>query len=198
MPNLLIGVTGSVAAVKLPILVQRLISLDKGIAIRVIVTKSACHFVDLNQIRGQGIDVFTDENEWSEWKSLSDPVLHIELRKWADVMLIAPLDANTMAKMASGICDNLLTCVVRAWDLNRPLIYCPAMNTLMWDHPLTARHRTALSEFGYREIEPVVKKLACGDFGAGAMAEVETIVQTVVSLITGESFASDSFSNLYA
>lgn len=62
------------------------------------------------------IEVFTDENEWSTWQKRGDPVLHIELRKWADMILIAPLSANTMAKIVNGICDNLLTCVMRAWD----------------------------------------------------------------------------------
>lgn len=107
-------------------------------------------------------------------------MLHIELRKWADVFVIAPLDANTMAKMASGLCDNLLTCVVRAWDSKRPLIYCPAMNTFMWDHPLTSSHISALKDFGYIQVPPVSKLLACGDQGVGAMAAVDDIIKTVI------------------
>uniref|UniRef100_A0A0B6ZDI2 Flavoprotein domain-containing protein n=1 Tax=Arion vulgaris TaxID=1028688 RepID=A0A0B6ZDI2_9EUPU len=68
----------------------------------------------------------TDTDEWEAWSSIQDPVLHIELRKWADIMLIAPLDANTLAKIATGLCDNLLTCVARAWDPQRALLFAPA------------------------------------------------------------------------
>ncbi|XP_023666962.1 phosphopantothenoylcysteine decarboxylase isoform X3 [Paramormyrops kingsleyae] len=113
------------------------------------------------------------------WTQRSDPVLHIELRRWADLMLIAPLDANTLAKIAGGICDNLLTCVVRAWDLCRPLLFCPAMNTAMWEHPITARQLDMLKDFGYVEVPCIVKKLVCGDEGKGAMAEVSTIIDAV-------------------
>lgn len=63
-----------------------------------------------------------DEDEWHAWKAIGDPVLHIDLRRWADLMVIAPLSANTLAKLAGGLCDNLLTCVVRAWDFDKPLL----------------------------------------------------------------------------
>src|SRR5436189_194001 len=74
-----------------------------------------------------------------------DPVLHIELRRWADLFLIAPLDANTLAKLASGLADNCLTCVWRAWHPARPVVLAPAMNTLMWEHPLTRQHLRQLT-----------------------------------------------------
>lgn len=63
-----------------------------------------------------------DEEEWHEWQKKGDPVLHIELRKWADLLIVAPLSANTLAKLAQGLCDNCLTSVVRAWDWNKPLL----------------------------------------------------------------------------
>ena len=72
-------------------------------------------------------------------------MLHIELRRWADLLLIAPLDANTLAKLAAGLADNCLTCVWRAWDPARPVVLAPAMNTLMWQHPLTARRLRQLA-----------------------------------------------------
>uniref|UniRef100_A0A8C4SR31 Phosphopantothenoylcysteine decarboxylase n=1 Tax=Erpetoichthys calabaricus TaxID=27687 RepID=A0A8C4SR31_ERPCA len=143
--RVLLGVTGSVAALKVPELVGRLLELP------------------------------------GMWRQRSDPVLHIELRRWADLLLIAPLDANTLGKLASGICDNLLTCVVRAWDRRKPLLICPAMNTAMWEHPLTCRQLGTLKEFGYVEIPCIAKKLVCGDEGMGAMAEVCTIVEAVES-----------------
>uniref|UniRef100_A0A672V1W6 Phosphopantothenoylcysteine decarboxylase n=1 Tax=Strigops habroptila TaxID=2489341 RepID=A0A672V1W6_STRHB len=145
--HVLVGVTGSVAALKLPLLVAELLKIT-------------------------GL-----------WQGRSDPVLHIELRRWADLMLVAPLDANTLAKLANGICDNLLTCVIRAWDLSKPLFFCPAMNTAMWEHPLTAQHVEQLKGFGYTEIPCVVKKLVCGDEGRGAMAEVWTIVESVKRIL---------------
>src|SRR6185295_16400642 len=76
---------------------------------------------------------------------MGQPVVHIELRRWADLFLIAPLDANTLAKLAAGLADNCLTCVWRAWDPARPIVLAPAMNTLMWEHPLTARHLRQLA-----------------------------------------------------
>ncbi|XP_074863461.1 phosphopantothenoylcysteine decarboxylase isoform X4 [Carettochelys insculpta] len=99
-------------------------------------------------------------------------------------MLVAPLDANTLAKIANGICDNLLTCVIRAWDLSKPLLFCPAMNTAMWEHPITARQVKQLKDFGYTEVPCVVKKLVCGDEGPGAMAEVCTIVEKVKAILS--------------
>ena len=63
-----------------------------------------------------------DEDDWRSWKAVGDEVLHIELRRWADVLVVAPLSANTLAKVACGLCDNLLTCVVRAWDWQKPLL----------------------------------------------------------------------------
>jgi phosphopantothenoylcysteine decarboxylase len=63
-----------------------------------------------------------DEAEWHEWSKVGDPVMHIELRRWADVFIIAPLSANSLAKLANGMCDNLVTCIARAWDFKRPLL----------------------------------------------------------------------------
>ncbi|XP_045755637.1 phosphopantothenoylcysteine decarboxylase isoform X2 [Mirounga angustirostris] len=145
--HVLVGVTGSVAALKLPLLVSRLLDIP------------------------------------GMWKCRSDPVLHIDLRRWADLMLVAPLDANTLGKVASGICDNLLTCVIRAWDCRKPLLFCPAMNTVMWEHPITAQQVGQLKAFGYVEIPCVAKKLVCGDQGLGAMAEVGTIVGKVEEIL---------------
>lgn len=65
-----------------------------------------------------------DEEEWHQWQKKGDPVLHIELRKWADLLVVAPLSANTLAKLAQGLCDNCLTSVVRAWDWSKPLLVC--------------------------------------------------------------------------
>ncbi|NXK97825.1 COAC decarboxylase, partial [Formicarius rufipectus] len=158
----LVGVTGSVAALKLPLLVVELLKIP-GLEVKVVTTERAKHFYNAQEIP---VPLYSDEDEWQQlWKGRSDPVLHIELRRWADLMVVAPLDANTLAKVASGICDNLLTCVIRAWDLSKPLLFCPAMNTAMWEHPITAQQVEQLKGFGYTEIPCVVKKLVCGDEG---------------------------------
>lgn len=173
--NVLVGVTGSVAALKLPLLVSQLFEIPE-VEVRVITTENARHFYNSEEV---AVRVYSDKDEWQLWTKRSDPVLHIELRRWADLLVIAPLDANTLGKIASGICDNLLTCVVRAWDISRPLLFCPAMNTAMWKHPITAMQVASLIDFGYVEIPCITKKLVCGDEGKGAMAEVSTIVDAV-------------------
>ena len=83
---------------------------------------------------------FKDEDEWTAWTTRDDNVLHIELRKVSNILLIAPLSANTMGKLANGLCDNLLTSVSRCWDVkskSKPFIVAPAMNTMMYEHPIT-------------------------------------------------------------
>ncbi|XP_043380154.1 phosphopantothenoylcysteine decarboxylase isoform X1 [Chelonia mydas] len=200
--NVLVGVTGSVAALKLPILVSELLEIP-GLKVRVVTTERAKHFYNPQEIP---VTLYSDTDEWQGrlashscrslakcklerrrlllWKGRTDPILHIDLRRWADLMLVAPLDANTLAKIANGICDNLLTCVIRAWDMTKPLLFCPAMNTAMWEHPITAQQVEQLKDFGYMEIPCVVKRLVCGDEGRGAMAEVWTIVEKVKVILS--------------
>ncbi|XP_019687595.3 phosphopantothenoylcysteine decarboxylase isoform X2 [Felis catus] len=151
-----------------------------GLEVAVVTTERAKHFYSPQDIP---VTLYSDADEWEMWKCRSDPVLHIDLRRWADLMLVAPLDANTLGKVASGICDNLLTCVIRAWDCRKPLLFCPAMNTVMWEHPVTAQQLGLLKAFGYVEIPCVAKKLVCGDEGLGAMAEVGTIVDKVKEVL---------------
>lgn len=132
--------------------------------------------------------------EWQVWKQRGDPVLHIELRKWTQCLLIAPLGANTLAKLSNGLCDNLLTLVCRAWSMQKdtsegphkgkllaPIIMCPSMNTMMWEHPVTAQQLGVLQGWGYELVGPVSKKMMCGDVGNGAMAEVQDIVEYVLA-----------------
>lgn len=183
MVNLLIGCTGSVASLKLLELVEKLQTECSNIKIKVCVTEHSQHFFDKEKV-SEVTDIFTDADEWISWAKRGDPVLHIELAKWADIFLIAPLDANTLAKICHGICDNLLTCVVRAWQVSKPLIFCPAMNTKMFEHPLTYQQLSVLKSWGYHEIPVIEKTLICGDTGLGAMAEVTTIVTYVKSIIS--------------
>jgi phosphopantothenoylcysteine decarboxylase len=196
MANVLLGVTGSVAAVKTPELARKLE--QAGHVARIVATEPALYFFDPADLRG--IPLFRDADEWpGDRYERGGPVLHIELRRWAEVFVIAPLDANTLAKLAGGLADNCLTCVWRAWDPARPVVLAPAMNTLMWEHPLTVRHLrqvagedapAGLDAEGLMEwinrhhptlrvVPPVSKLLACGDTGVGALAAVDAIVAAV-------------------
>jgi phosphopantothenoylcysteine decarboxylase len=217
MARVLLGVTGSVAAIKTPEVFAAL--KRAGHSVQVVATHAATYFFDPARLdpldpeapaRNPDV-VHLDEDEWpgldeGRLYRRDDPVLHIELRRWAEVFLIAPLDANTLAKLACGLCDNCLTCVWRAWDTGRPAILAPAMNTLMWEHPLTARHlRQLAADAGaeppahlrlddlpgwinahcrrLRVVAPESKALACGDVGMGAMAAVERLVAMVAESV---------------
>jgi phosphopantothenoylcysteine decarboxylase len=220
MANVLLGVTGSVAAILTPDLYGRL--KQAGRQVRVVATPAALYFFDpaaldpLDPSRPERNPevVVLDEDEWPgraegrRWQR-GDPVLHIRLRRWADLLLIAPLDANTLAKLANGLADNCLSCVWRAWDPARPVVLAPAMNTLMWEHPLTGRHLRQLAadagagavppEFDLnavmrrinencprlRVVPPQVKLLADGDYGMGGLAPLEEITLAVEALLPG-------------
>ncbi|WFD20243.1 phosphopantothenoylcysteine decarboxylase [Malassezia caprae] len=123
--------------------------------------------------------VWRDADEWAAWTKVGDPVLHIELRRWADVVLVAPCSADTLAKIAHGLCDNLLLSFLRALSPGTPTWVYPAMNTLMYLHPLTAQHASSLEALGYEVHGPIAKRLACGDLGMGAMLEWADIVRMV-------------------
>ncbi|MFL5328452.1 MAG: flavoprotein [Gemmataceae bacterium] len=182
MANVLLGVTGSVAAIRSPALVAAL--MEAGHAVRVVATDSALYFFDPSELP-HGILV-QDADEWPREKyRRDDPVLHIELRRWAELLVVAPLDANTLAKFAVGLCDNCLCCVWRARDPARPVLLAPAMNTFMWQHPMTAQQiqQMRLDSGNVRVLGPVEKMLACGDVGEGAMAEVPDIVSAVGEML---------------
>ncbi|KAM7540141.1 hypothetical protein Aperf_G00000032554 [Anoplocephala perfoliata] len=184
--NILLGLTGSVAAIK----AEELIFLLKnsGFNVKVIATESSLRFFDKSKI---DVPVYTDKDETEYWKERGDPILHIELKNWADIFLIAPLSANTLAKISGGLCDNLLTCTARAWyfrdtpNTSRKMgIFAPAMNSTMWDHPLTSKQTDILQNtLNWIMIEPISKKLMCGDIGKGAMEEPHKIIEFIQKLI---------------
>ena len=105
-----------------------------------------------------------------------------------DVFIIAPLDANTLSKISVGQTDNLLTSVARAWDFSssKKIVFAPAMNTKMWEHPVTSPQVETLKSWGYVEVPPIAKMLACKTFGMGAMAEPATIVDIVSKLLQSD------------
>jgi len=203
--NILLGVTGSVAAIKIPEVYKALRDLG---TVKVVVTECAHkimstqnkHFQNSYEPIRSLCMIYDDEKEWN-WRSIGDPVLHIDLKDWADVLVIAPLTANTLAKMANGICDNLLTCIYRAYpmtpEFKKPLVLAPAMNTDMWYHPVTEKHLEELRQrhtewYGrplntvsyIKIVPPIEKKLACGTTGIGAMAEPADIAKAVENVTT--------------
>ena len=169
----MVGVTGSVATIKIYSLLEALKSINAEV--QIVATKHAGYFMK----EPVDVPVFRDEDEWPEDYKLGDLILHIELRKWADCFVIAPLSANTLSILATGGCPNLLTSVFRAWDYSKPVIVAPAMNSHMFNNPPTPRQLACLSNWGVNVIDPISKRLACNDVGIGAMAKVETIVETV-------------------
>ena len=185
--HVLLCCTGSVAALKTPELAALLqrgpVDRHHPVTVRVVSTEAARHFFSTSDLP-PGVDHFSDADEWTAWRGRGDPVLHIELRKWAHLLLVAPLDANSLAKLSTGLADNLVSCVARAWPLGRrPVLLCPAMNTEMWRHPVTAPQLEALRGWGCTVQPPVEKTLVCGDTGVGAMAHLEDICQTVFGLL---------------
>src|SRR3989338_6636325 len=182
--NVLIGLTGSIATVKASELTKELEL--AGFNVRLMSTPNALHFLTpLHLQLPVPYRILTDLDEWSLFSCLGDPVLHIELRKWADLLIISPLDANSLAKLAHGLSDNLVTCVARAWDFERPFVVAPAMNTMMWNHPFTLKHLDVLkNELGISVVQPVSQILACGDVGPGAMAKPPQLVQHILSLLS--------------
>jgi len=109
--NLLLGLTGSVATIKLCAILDLLISTQRY-NINVMLSQRALSFSEIDEIKPkyekENIKFYTDQDEWGAWKKKGDPVLHIDLRRWADILVIAPLSANTLAKIAGGLCDNLI------------------------------------------------------------------------------------------
>jgi phosphopantothenoylcysteine decarboxylase len=207
-PRVLLGVTGSVAAVKWEELALLLLAWAD---VRVVHTRAALHFAALSAEyapaaaaawaaaagaagaaagaasaarlppAGARVAALGDTAEWGSYARVGggadeSAVVHIELRGWADALLIAPASAHTLGKLAGGLADNLLTCAARAWPfaadarVAKPFLVAPAMNTAMWSHPATAAHLGTLRAWGVRVVDPVEKRLACGDVGVGALA----------------------------
>jgi phosphopantothenoylcysteine decarboxylase len=195
-PKILLGLTGSVASIKI---FELLRLLQQFALVRVVTTAKAQYFYDISKL-SELVPVFSDAHEFSSnIYTRGSSVLHIELRKWADLMLIAPLSANSLALIATGQCPNLLTCVVRAWNLaemqQRPIVIAPAMNTAMFLNIFTEKHLATLRELRFTIIEPIEKLLACGDIGTGAMASVETIAETVKAALIDAAKTKSSMKN---
>lgn len=168
--KILIGISGSIAAYKTIHLVRMLVK--QGVEVKVVMTAAAKDFVSplvLSTLSKN--DVLTDifaENTWAN---------HVQLGRWADVMLLAPLSCNTLAKMANGHCDNLLLSVYLSATC--PVMAAPAMDEDMWHHPSTHRNLELLRKDGVMIIQPGHGELASGLFGDGRMEEPENIISVL-------------------
>ncbi|KAI0836643.1 flavoprotein [Hypoxylon sp. FL0890] len=215
--HLLLAASGSVATIKLPLIIESLAERhaerdsSKELSIRVLLTPSATRFL-AGQSREQPpvssllslpcVDgVYMDADEWKEpWKR-GDSILHIELRRWADLLVIAPLSANTMAKIVGGFADGILTSVVRAWDAwgdldadvaapdgeegpvngnrrkqKKLIVVAPAMNTAMWRHPITAKSLRVLEEeWGINRSSKKAAPVVTGEEGQSAEKQKKDI-----------------------
>ena len=170
--NILLGVTGGIAAYKAPILVRHL--RNEGANVQVVFSRSAHEFVapvTMQALSGRPVrdDLWDREAEAA--------MGHIELARWADLVLVAPATAHFMACLARGLAPDLLTTLCLA--TNAPILLAPAMNQAMWRDPATRRNTAILVEDGRRIIGPEVGDHACGDTGPGRMAEPEALLLAV-------------------
>lgn len=174
--NVLLGVTGGIACYKSCEIVSRLKKLEAGVD--VVMTANATQFVapltfETLSNRPCVSDMFNRDREWE--------VEHISLAKKADVCVIAPATANVIAKLATGVADDMLTTTVLA--LKCPVIIAPAMNTAMYDNPTTQSNIATLKDKGYIFVDAIEGRLACGDSGRGKMAQPSDIVDVVVKTV---------------
>lgn len=172
MKNILLGITGGIAAYKSASFARLLIK--NGYDVRVIMTASAQAFITpltLQALTGNPvhIDLLDETAELG--------MGHIELAKWADLLIIAPATANTVAKLAMGIADDLLTTVCLATAA--PILVAPAMNQQMWQHPSVKLNLQTLTDYDYQIIQPASGEQACGDIGEGRLPEPEQLLEYV-------------------
>ena len=173
--NILLGIAGGIAAYMTPDLVRRL--MERGGDVQIVMTASAAEFVTdtaLQAVSGRAVRA----NLWD--KEAERAMSHIELARWADVVLIAPATAEVMARIVSGGAPDLLTTICLATEA--PIAVAPAMNHVMWNNPATQANRRVLEERGVHILGPGVGSQACGETGAGRMLEPDAIAAAVFDL----------------
>lgn len=179
--NILLGISGSIASYKSYDVARQLVK--NGHSVKVILTTGALEFIKAETFRyigAQEVYLPTDDFVPSRLRERAT-VLHIDLVKWADKLVIAPASANTISRMATGITNDLLTSVFLAFG-KKPVLIFPAMNTDMWMNARIQEHKSKLEELSYVGIiNPVSGLLACGDIGAGKFPEVSSVVDLIES-----------------
>ncbi len=174
--NIILGVSASIAIYKACDIVRRLKS--EGFSVTVVMTPEAEELIRpivFQSLSGNKVyrGLFEETGAWE--------IEHISLAEKADLVLIAPATANIIAKIANGICDDLLACVVCA--TKAPVLIAPAMNENMYKNRITQGNINKLKSLGYRFIPPREGRLACGKKGTGCLAEVEAIIKEVKKII---------------
>ena len=171
--SIVLGVTGSIAAYKIANLASMLVKLNADV--HVIMTQNATHFITpmtFETLTNNKCIVDTFD------RNFNFDVKHVSLAKKGDLFLVAPCTANVIGKVASGICDDMLTTTIMA--TKAPVLFAPAMNTGMWENPILQDNLQKLKHYGYHIIEPVVGRLACGDTGSGKMPSEETLLEHIL------------------
>lgn len=188
MANIILGVTGSIAAYKACDIIRGLSK--KGVTSTCVLTKEAKEFVTPLTFRTlSGMPVYDDM--FFEAKNYGVKVQHIDLARDCDLILIAPATANIIGKIASGIADDLLTTTVMASE--KKVLIAPAMNKSMWNNAIVQENVSKLKKLGYIFIGPAKGELACGEYGSGHVEEPEIIVEKVISLLKKKSLTNKTF-----
>lgn len=183
--NILLGVSGSIAAYKVAGWVRAL--REAGAAVTVVMTEAGARFVaPLTFAALAGRRVYTDMFDPHE----AENIPHISLARDHDLILIAPATARTIARLAHGLAEDLLSTVVLAARI--PVLVCPAMNSRMYSHPATQSNLARIREYGYRIIEPASGLLACGDEGQGRLAEWDEVHEAVLRAFSPQDLAGCS------
>ena len=179
MAHILLGVSGSISAYKSADLTSQLIK--RGHTVQVIMTQAAQAFITpltLQTLSKNPVltDVMQEDNP--------QEIGHIDSGKAADLFVLAPASANSLAKLANGFADDMLSATVLALDKSVPKLIAPAMNTRMYENPATQANLERLKGFGFQEILPREALLACGDYGRGALADLSTILTATEENLT--------------
>lgn len=182
--TIVLGVTGSIAAYKTANLASMLVKLNADV--HVIMTQNATHFITpmtFETLTNNKCIVDTFD------RNFNFDVKHVSLAKKGDLFLVAPCTANVIGKVASGICDDMLTTTIMA--TKAPVLFSPAMNTGMWENPILQDNLKKLKNYGYHIIPPVEGRLACGDIGSGKMPAEETLLEHILLHLAKEKDLKD-------
>lgn len=178
MIQITLAVTGSISAYKAADITSQLGKL--GYTVSILMTEAASHFITpltLQVLSKNPVALDIMEEPWP------DKVNHIEIAKKTNLFLVAPATANTIAKLANGLADNMVTATALALPSHVKKVIAPAMNTKMYENPQTQHNLERLKQFGWEIIEPREAVLACGDHGTGALADINTIIEKVKEII---------------
>ena len=178
--KVLLGVSGGIAVYKTLDVISRL--KKKGIEVKVIMTKSATEFVTPLSFQSLSenpvvIDMFDEPKAWE--------IQHISLAKWADLVVVVPATANIIGKVANGIADDMLSTTIMATKAE--VIFCPAMNTNMYENKIVQKNMATLKDLGYGFINPASGRLACGDIGRGKLENTEIIAEKIIKKLSSKS-----------